>query len=413
MAKLPVTKKPIAKPGAKLAPAGAAKKPGKALAVSKKPKEPAVNFKENEVVEFVGYANIEEGREPMFEAGDRLLLVGKKKDPDNNQTFFQAIKEEDAEAYKSNPDDVNGDEVYAAEIKKAPKVEADPYALAIVSDAGLEEILANYDNALEAAKALQEDAAKNIFYMGGVLQSLYAGRSYLEYGKNKDGSNLYDDDKSEDGATKKASGWDKFCQENFNEGGRKCLALMSTYRAFAALGDEVDLDDIASNKKLGWVKLAAMAPVIKKENAAELIGLALSSNVNDFRETVRTDYVTEGGEARSGSGNGAKVKRTTYKIQFFEDQAASVDYVVAQAAKEFGVEPSNLNAVFERIIMDWASQNLSEGVFKKARSAKKSKLRELKAGGVDIKDRQEDDAELEDFLARSEDAAEPELETAE
>lgn len=409
--------KPAAKPAAKTsklaAPAkgSAAAKPGKALAKpAAKAKEPAVTGKPGDVVEFTGYQNREENFEPIFEVGDRLVLMDKKKDADNGTTFFAAVKEEDVEAFKADADSVNGDQIYPSEFKKAEKLPDDPFKMDLVTNDTLDTLLGEHEgDALETAKALQEDIARGQFFLGGALQNLYANRAYLEYGDNGEGKpNDYADDLEDDGTVKKMSGWHKFCTEHFNESGRKCFDLLTTFRSFAPLLDAEQLEEVATNKKIGYVKLAAAKNVVNADNVSDILEAAATSNLADFKETLKTDYVAEPGEARSGGGAGAgsKVKRTTIKAVFYEDQAAGVEYVLTTAAKEFGVAPDAYGQILERIVLDWAAQNLGEPAIKKARAEKKKVLKNLKAGGVDTKARLEEDAALEEFLTRNEEEEE-------
>lgn len=393
------------KTGPKLAAAKGAAKPAKLATKVEKPKAEKLTVKVGDTVNFIGYKDRPEDQTPMFEPGQRLVLVNKDKDADSGLTYFEAVLEEDAEAYKLTPDDVNGDQVYPAEIEKAEKAEVDVFAIPMITNDTLDEIVAGYDSPLDAAKGLLEETAKNLFYLGGIYQMLFVGRAYLAYGDNGEGKpNDYADDLDEEGVPKKQSGWNKFTQENFNEHGRAAIDKISIFRSFAGLLPQDKLEEIASDKKIGYVKLAAATKVVTADNVDEIVELARNSNVSDFKESIKTDYVEDKGTARTGGTSSAKVKRTQIKLAFFEDQAASVDYVIAQAKKEFAIE--DLNQVMERIIMEWAVQNLNEATVKKAKTAKKNKLKELKASGVDIKDRQEADSDLEEYLSRNEGAEE-------
>ena len=407
MSKLPT--KGAAKPAAaksKLPTAAkGSAKPNKALpkpAAAKKQKDPNANIKAGDAIEFTGYVDREDDFTPMFDVGERLVVTEKQKDAEAGLTFFAAVREADYEAYKADPDAVDGDQIFSTEFKKAEKLPEDPFAIAVVEDAGLNEILeANDGDPLAAAKQLQEDVARGTFYLGGALQVLYANRAYLKYGEGEKGGNPYEDDTDEAGNVKKQSGWDKFCRENFNENGRKCYDLIANYRTYVQLLSEEEIADIAADKKIGYVKLAAARNSVTQENVHEVIELARETSVSEFRESIKTDYASgEGGAARTGGGSGSKVKRTRIQLAFFEDQAAGVDLVIAAAKKEFAVE--DLNQVFERIIMEWAAQNLGETTFKKARAEKKKVLRGLKSAGVDTSARVEEDAALEGWLARNE-----------
>src|SRR4051812_36309131 len=112
-------KKPAAKAAGtapKLAKAKGATKPAKAAKSKNKPSEPKLNLKVGQEAEFIKYA--EQPESPVFEPGDRLMVVNVAKN-DDGQQVFSCVKSEDYEAFQSDPESVNGDEVFATEIKKA------------------------------------------------------------------------------------------------------------------------------------------------------------------------------------------------------------------------------------------------------------------------------------------------------
>lgn len=380
-------KKPAAKSsGPKLNKGkGTASKPGKATKGKAKSNEPKLNLKVGQEAEFIGYA--EKPEQPVFEAGDRLTVVEVGKN-DDGQQVFSCVKSEDYEAYQADPESVNGDECFSTEIKKAEKLPVDPYALDLREDAALNEFLAEHnDDPLEAATAAIEAQANATFMLGGSLALLYAGQKFREYGDEGE----YADDVV-DGNPKVGTGWDKFCQEHFDMGGRKAHAMIQIYRNYNQLSDVIDLNEIAGDRKIGWVKLSAAAGVISRDNATELVERMRSENVSDFKESIKTDYVDggAGGETRSST---AKVRRTTFKVAFFEDASVAVEEVIAAAKKQLGTD--DLGTVLEFIIMSWASENLSDTAAKKVRSARKTKLQELKKQGVDISERQQHQTDLE------------------
>lgn len=383
MAKSTTLKKPAAATAApKLNKAKAAAKPAKALKGKAKSTEPKLNVKPGGEVTFKGYAETPEN--PIFETGDRLTVVEVTKNADGQQVFA-VVRSEDYEAYQTDPESVNGDEVFSTEIEKAEKVAVDPYALALREDTTLDEYIGEHEgDPLLAATAAIEDAAMATFMLGGCLAQLYSGQKFREYGD-------YADDEVE-GVAKAGTGWDRFCQENFDQGGRKAHALVQIYRNYNGLSDVLDLGEIARDKKIGWVKLSAAANVINTSNATALIERMRSENVTDFRESIKTDYADAGvgGETRSGT---AKVRRTTFKAVFFEDAAIAVEEVITAAKKQVGTD--DLGTVLELIIMQWASENLSDTANKKVRSARKTKLNELKKSGVDTTERLQAMTDLE------------------
>jgi hypothetical protein len=380
---LKTTKKPVAKAGPKL---NAGKgKTAKAAKGKSAPKEPKLAVNVGGEVEFGAYADAND--EPMFEAGDRLTVVEKNKNDDGQQVFI-CVKSEDYEAYQADPDSVNGDELFATEIKKAEKLPDDPYKFELRDDPQLDALLAENDgDALAAANSAIEGIASNMFLLGGCLATLYANRKFLEYGDEGEYA-----DTVIDGNAKAGTGWDKFCQEHFDMGGRKAHGMIQIYRNYNGLSDILDLNEIAGDKKIGWVKLSAAAPVINRDNAEAIVEQMRSQNVHEFRDSIKTDFVDggAGGDTRSAT---AKVKRTRITVAFFEDAGVAVEEVINAAKKQLSTE--DLGTVLEFIIMSWAADNLSDTQQKKVRAARKNKLSELKKQGVDTKERTQAMSDLE------------------
>lgn len=375
---LKIKAKPAASGGPKLAGA----KPGKAKAAAGKAKAaPGPSYKEGQEVEFVAYADAS-NENPVFEAGDRLTITKKTKD-DNGTTVFEAVKTEDYESYKADPDSVEGDQVLASEIKKAEKVAADPYAIEVKSVGRIDEVLAEHgDDPLEAAQAMQEEAAENLFLFGGLVAKLYKDGAFREYGEYAD---TVVDEK-----VKYGTGWDRFCQEQLNMGGRDALRHVNIYQRFS--GIDLPWAEISRDKKIGYVKLDAMAKVVNKDNAQELIEKAKETNVEEFKAVIKTDYVAEG-EARTSA---PKVKRLSINYKLFEDQAEGVAYVLKEAKKALGMDDDN--QVFEAIVMQWGAAFLTDTAMNKARAAKRKVHKALKGQGIDISKLLEADSKLEEIL---------------
>ena len=391
---LKVAKKPSAAPVV----ATGKSKPGKASAPAAGKtagaKSAGPGFKEGQTVEFVGYSNAEQ-ENPVFQPGDVLYLLKKDKDEDN-KTLFEAVKFEDKEAYEADNDSVNGDQVMPSELKKIDKPPVDPYAMDVKHVGRMDEVLeANGGDPLAAAQALQEDAAENLFLFGGLCAQLYAGQKFREYGD-------YADDMDGD-KVKSGSGWEKFCQDQLNMGGRDCQRHITIYQKFS--GIDVDWGSISRNKRIGYVKLERMAKVVTNDNVQELLGKAEDLNVADFKSEITENYVSagEGGGARTA---GPKIKKIFIKAAFFEDQAAGVQYVLDAAGKQLGMEgEEKLNQLLETIIMQWAAQNLTEAQVGKATAAKRKILKRYKADGIDaktIQERNADSAALEQAISTEE-----------
>ena len=371
-------------------------KAGKATKGKAKPAaESEVKFGVGDEVEFVKYA-MDPGEDALFTEGDRLTVVSKEKN-DDGAVVLGCVKSEDYAAYQEDPDSVAGEELSASEVKKAEKLPVDPFKFSLADDAALDSFVEeNGGDLLEAGRAAVEAINRNTFMLGGVLTKLYFEQNFRSYGDEGE----YADDVI-DGKPKTGSGWDKFCRENFEMDGRKGEAMIRIYRGFNGLGDVLDLEEISSDNKIGWVKLNAMAGVVTKDNAEELIELARGSNVGDFKNSIKETYVGSDGATSQSRDTGPRMKKVALRFAFFADQAEGVNVVIASVAKILGVDPEkNLDQVMEHIIMVYASDHLSEGDQKKARSARKGVINDLKKqGGEGWKDRQQALVDLEARLA--------------
>jgi len=359
---------------AKGKPKAAVAKPGK-VAAKAAAKPAKIKYAEGDELLFNGYAKEQEN--PVFAADDRLTVTKVARDEDGNEVL-ECVKTEDYAAFKEDENSVEGDQVFATEVKKAPKEAADPYkelAASLTEDEKLTAFLAEHDDdPLAAANAAQEAVAENMFLLGGCLAKLYSDRAYLEYGDYAD--------TVVEGKTKSGSGWEKFTDENFDMNGRKALSFISIYRNFNRLGDKIDLAEISSDKKIGWVKLGAMANYVNEENVEELIETARTQNAVEFAQTIKTDYAHGTGEATT---SGPRVKRTTLKAVFYEDAGAHVTNIINQVGKKLNTE--DYGTILEFIIIDWAHNSLGEKEFGTAEKDRKKKLTELKKAGVDTAER--------------------------
>jgi len=384
------------KPAAKAKPAVNKAKAAKAVKGKAKPAaESKVKFGEGDEVEFVKY-NEDPGEDALFSPGDRLRVVKKEKN-DDNAVVLSCVKSEDYEAYQSDPDSVAGEELSATEVKKAEKLPVDPFKFSLADDEALDTFVTeNGGDLLQAGRAAVEGINHNTFMLGGVLTKLYFEQAFRQYGDDGEYADEVIDDKAKPG-----SGWDKFCRENFAMDGRKGEAMIRVYRGFNGLGDVLDLEEISADKGIGYVKLNAMAGVITKDNAEELIQKARDMNVTDFKAEVRTTYVGNDGATSQSRDTGPRMKRISYKFQFFADQAEGIKIVTDAVAKQLGVDAEkNIDQVMEHIIMVFATDHLSEGDQKKSRSARKAAIADLKKqGGESWKERNQALVDLEARLA--------------
>lgn len=374
------SKKPAAKAKG-VATAKGAKKPAKAVKGASKPKASSAKFKEGDEVIFNGYSK--ETENPVFEAEDRLTVVKAETDKEKN-VVLSCVKSEDYEDYQEDEDSVTGDQVYASEVKKAPKEAVDPYkelAAALTEDEKLTSFINEEGDgdALAAGVAAQEAVAQNMFMLGGCLATLYADQKFREYGKKGE----FDDDRNDDDKVIPNSGWDKFTDAHFDMNGRKALSFISTYKAFNGLQGKVDLEEIASNRKIGWVKLGAMASVVTEDNVEDLVAQAEDLNVSDFKQMLKTDHAKGAGESSGGSKG---VKRTTIKAVLYEDAGAHVHAILDEVMKQLSTD--DIGTALEFIIVDWAHNSLSETQNKRTTKARKDALKAAKKAGADISARE-------------------------
>jgi hypothetical protein len=345
----------------------------------------APRFKVGDTVEFVGYVSQKE--EAVFETGDRLVIVNEGKD-ENNQVYYACVKEEDYSDYQADAESVMGEELFATEIKKAEKLPVDEYTIQVVHihqfDALLKEAKGD---PLAAAKLAFERAAENQFLLGGALAECYKNQKFREYGE-------YADEEVE-GKTRKGSGWNKFCQENFGLNGRKAESIMQIYQRWGAAG--ADLDKLATDKKIGWVKLSYAAPHVTAENRDEILAIAKTASVEEFRSTIKQDYVSAGGGTRTVA---PKMKRTKLNFSLYEDAGEGVKYILETAQKKFG--HSDASETLECILYQWASEHLDDKVVSSAQNRQRKILAEAKKAGVsgeELSERKASAARLENFLA--------------
>jgi hypothetical protein len=180
-------------------------------------------------------------------------------------------------------------------------------------------------------------------------------------------------------------------------GGRKGFGMMSIYRNFNRLAGEIDLDEIGSDRSIGWVKLEAMANHITKDNAKELIEAARENPVKDFKEIVRTTYVAEGGG--SGGATVQKVKRVSLTVSFFQDAHQPVVEVLDQVKKQLSTEDAG--EALEYIVMTYAQEYLSPTAVTKIKKGRRSLLKDLKKKGVDTSGREEALKKLDALVAEN------------
>ena len=394
MAKAAVAlKKPAAAPTKPVALAKGKPAASKAVATkpaakpaAKAPAKPAKPYENGEIVVFKGYAPpTNEAAKPvpadtkgkLFTPEQELAVVGERQD--NGATFISVVAVGDYHRFIENPDyegedAVQGEEVMPSEIKRTNKKVEAPYELVAVGN--METILAEDSDPLNVAKALYSKASESFFYLGGVLAQLIKGRG-------ADGEPVFASYEKEDGTTYGKDGLEDFLLDNFGEafgGVRKARYYVSIYESFAALDDPDKL--VAEMAKVGWWKVALMANYVTNENVTELLETAGGQNEKEFKETLKTQYTSEGSTPQGKAATRATVKKTTFgPYKLYEDQASGVEMILNAAAKQIGVQDPNL--LFEYIITEWASEHLGD-VAEKAKAKVNQATAKLKKSGAKL-----------------------------
>ncbi len=382
----PTAAKPAAKPA--LAKPAAAKpalaKPGKTPAVATKPKvekpvkeakppKAPVVFDNGAIVKFKGYSA--EGVTGNFTPGQELAVVGQSQTDGNDVLAVVAVA--DYHKYMEDNNAAEGEEILVSEVTKTSKVVEAPFALPIIGE--MTTILKSEGgDTLAIAQKLYGDISKSYFYLGGMFAKLYKekgdnGATLFTGYTNPEGKN-YEDSKE---------GFEAFLQDNFGDdlgGYRKVMNLIDIYQSFSALPNAADV--VKQLSGIGWWKAQLMAKYVTSDNAKEIIETAKTQSYDKLEETLKTSYTTEGTTASGRAVTArATIKKTTFAFKLYEDAGEAVEMIFKAAQKQVG--STDLNAVFEHIVHEWAATNLAE-VAQKADAAKKRKLAALTKSGVKL-----------------------------
>lgn len=247
----------------------------------------------------------------------------------------------------------------AAPAKKAAKPakekaeeSEDPYA-DLSEENEDEEILGLVNDAediLDLAKEVSEEASAVEYKLGGILFHVRKTGAYKEL----------------DARYKEKGGFGLYVLEQLNVEYRKAMYLIDIYYKWNKFG--LEASKVAS---IGWAKAAKIAAVMTEDTAQELVELAETNTVADLVENIKTSYKEVGGV------KGEKKVLKLFKFKLFEDQAAAVEEVLnaVAAAMEF----KNLDAAFEHIVMEWATEHPISASATAPAKAKKSAPTKAKA----------------------------------
>lgn len=382
MVKLATKKKPS--PKVKSAPKASAKKAPAKKATAKKASAknatPIVELTSGVIVQFRGYSPETPKDEQIFKTGEKLRVVavddGETDDKGNpGPRLITVIDPKDLDKYEADNDDetVRGGQVFETEIKvtKQPKALAKPAPtpIKVISIGEMSKLmkLKDGERATDVAVRLLDDAKKNYFYAGGVIARIF--NENLDAPK---GTTWFTDREA----------WEAYCEDNFDYKPARVRALMDVYVQFTALPDAKERIDRLP--EIGWSKAAEISRYITADNADELLDLAEEKNIHVLKETLKEKYVDEDGNTPQGRGtrNATKINKTTFSFVYFEDKAASIDYILEASMKMFGVETRE--EALDQVLNDWATEHLDSGKLKKAHEAGDKVRSSLKKRGIAI-----------------------------
>lgn len=366
------TTKAPAKPTAAAAkPAPAATKPA-AAKPAKAPAKPAKPFQAGELVIFKGYTKPPAEGEALFTPDQELAVVSERLNEGNEQVIA-CVPASQYHQFLQDENSVNGEEILTKEVKRTGKMVEQPFELVLVGD--MPTILAEGVDPREAAVQLYSTAEQSFFYLGGVLSKLYKekdteGASLFTHYKNGAGKS-YEDSRE---------GFIAFVNDNLGSqigGWSKINYHMSIYEAFSALPNAETI--IASLPQVGWWKASLLSGYVTEANAQELVKIASEQSYDKLNETLKTKFTTEGStNARGKSVSRTIIKKVEFGFKLFEDHADGVTMVLAAAKKQTGITDDS--QLFEHIVMEWASDHLSEAKNKAEAAASKKRAALIKAG---------------------------------
>lgn len=366
--KKPALGKTVAKPGLKKPAA----KDAKATKIAKPTKE-VKPFEVGEVGVFKGYTT--PPKVPFFTAGEELAVVDQREE--DGILTIACVRVGQYHKYTADPDNTQGAEILASELRRTGKTVPPEFHLTVVGD--MEKLLRGKDP-LEVGIELYSTAQESFFYLGGVLAKLYREID------DETGNPLFCTYTDSEGANYEPSkeGFERFIKDNFGEDGeissmRKAQYFMAIYESFSALDNAAAL--IKELPKVRWWKASKLAQYITNKNATELVKIAQEQSDKELTETLKTKYTTEGNTAKGTAASRHSIKRTTFTFKLYEDAGVAIDLIMKAAGKQLGIQ--DLSAVFEHIVQEWGAEKLGDTA-NKAKAATERARNTLRKQGVKL-----------------------------
>lgn len=223
-----------------------------------------------------------------------------------------------------------------AKVEEAPKEDPDALPELEGEDEEVLALIEGSEDLIATAQELEAAVGTTEYQLGGILYHIKKAKTHL----NVEGGAEY----AEKG------GFQKFLTEYFNIDYRKAMYLIEIYVNFTLAQIENPAEKVAN---IGWTKASKIAKLLVAEgaNPDELVELASQNSVADLSEAIKEQVQVGGTKGEKGE----TVTRLTLKFRFFEEEAKTVDSVLAAAQEQLGLVDKG-DALL-RIVTEWAAAN--------------------------------------------------------
>ncbi len=224
-----------------------------------------------------------------------------------------------------------------AKVKEEKVPEVNPIDLDLeAEDADVVELVNGSEDLIATAQELEASAGTTEYQLGGILYHIR---------KDKLHHNITEGANAE--KYKETGGFELFLTDFFNLDYRKAMHLIKIYYAFNAAGIPDAAQVVAT---MGYTKASKIAPkmLAPDAEAEELVELANENTVADLSTALME-------QEQAGKTTAAKPKRLTLKFRYLEEEAASINAILATAKDQYGVK--DVGEALSKIIDEWATEN--------------------------------------------------------
>ena len=329
---------------------------------------------EGDIVTFKGYAQLEDGQEPIFAEGEQVRIVTvvdaetfqcvSLTDPKKTDSAFDTeiapaseiapVAESVAESTTAKagklklkkgaapaPVDAppaEGKKPKSTKEKAKAKAKADNQEdelqpLAITDyDSETQKVIKTDSSALKAAKSLSEKIKETFWTLGGVLSFIRRHKSYSTI--EVDGVTPYSG----------KQGFAQYVEAELDTHYRKAMYYIEIYETFAPLG--ISEEQVLA---LGWSKAKELCGIVNAKNVDKWLKKAMELGREDLQAEIKSVRVKAGDTGTNDPGETAKA--TTFKFRLFEDQGQVVQEALKAASSVIGDD--DLNKAFAHIATEW------------------------------------------------------------